>query len=511
MTQTKGDVLVQGKDGKWGLMMFIILIGAFMAILDSAIVNVAIPAMMHDYQTTTSRIQWVTNIYMLTLGVVVPTSGWLGDVLGYKKLYIYSLALFTIGSGLCSLAWSENVLIGARVIQALGGGMIMPTTMAMVYMIVPREKIGSAMGLFGISMMVAPAVGPTLGGYLVEYVNWRWIFTINLPVGVIGFILGYFFLPEFPRRKPEKFDTGGFISSATGLFCLLLALSEGQDWGWTSLSIVLLFYVSAAALGIFVWHELTTPHPLLELRVFKYPAFVVGNLMLAIISISMYGGLFYVPYFLQTVRGLGAMTVGLLMLPPALVTAVMMPVAGKLYDRIGPRIPVGLGILFSAIGTYLLTHIDINTSFQTIIFWQIFRSLGIGMTMMPLQTALMSVVPQSQIGRASAITNIMTRVSASFGLAILTLMLTNRIAVHAAYLGWTVSGPNLSSLVAAGGYNLSQVLGLLQMKLAGVAFVQGLNDIFYVTAILTVIAVLPIWLLPKKDQRRTGPGQIMAE
>lgn len=225
----------------------------------------------------------------------------------------------------------------------------------------------------------------------------------------------------------------------------------------------------------------------------------------------MFGGLFYVPFFLQTVRGLGAMTVGLLLLPQALVMAIMMPLSGKLYDRFGPRIPVGIGILFSAYGTYLLTYIDINTPYNTIILWNIIRSVGMGMTMMPLQTALMAVIPQAQIGRASAITNIITRVASSFGLAILTVLLTNWITQHSSYLAWNISSSNLNSLAASGGFNLSQVMSLLQLNLANISFVQGLNEMFYITSGITLIAVIPVFLLPKKEKKKKGSDPILAE
>lgn len=494
----------------WKLATFVMLIGGFMAILDSSIVNVAIPSMMIDYSTTLSQIQWVTTVYMLTLGVIVPTSGWLGDYLGFKKLYVYSLAIFTIGSGLCSLAWSEDVLIGARVIQALGGGMIMPTMMAMIYQVVPKDRIGSAMGIFGLTMLVAPAIGPTLGGYLVEYVNWRWIFTINLPVGILGTFLAAKALPEFARKDAGKFDVLGFLTSSSGLFCLLLALSQGEDWGWTSLQVVLLFYFSISFLGIFVYHELTTENPLLDLRVFKYPTFTIGNLMLIVITIGMFGGLFFIPYFLQVVRGMGAMEVGTLMLPPALVSAVMMPLSGRLYDKVGPKPSVAVGTLIIAFATFLFVKIDINTPLKTIVEWNMLRSIGMGLTMMPLQASIMAVVPPEQVGRGSAITNIVSRVASSLGLAVLTLMLNNRLTLHSAYLTWTVSGSQLNSLLATNPMSSTLVPVLLKGNIGITAFVKSLNEMFYVTAAISLLAFFPVFFLTKGNKKQEG-SDIMLE
>ncbi len=213
----------------WLAPVLVALIGAFMSILDASIVNVAIPTIMGVFNVGTSDVQWVSTIYMLTLGVVIPFSGWLGDRLGFKSLYILSMGLFVVGSLLCTLSWDLNSLVVARVIQAFGGGMIMPTTMAMIFRMVPRTQVGSAMGILGIGLMVAPAIGPTLGGYLVEYVDWRWIFTINLPVGAIGILLALFVLPEFKSKHPGRLDIAGGLTAAGALFCLLLALSKGAD------------------------------------------------------------------------------------------------------------------------------------------------------------------------------------------------------------------------------------------------------------------------------------------
>jgi len=314
-------------DSGWVAPVLVTLIGAFMATLDSSIVNVAIPNIMNVFNASTRTVQWISTSYLLTLGVVVPLSGWLGDTLGYKRLYILSLAVFLAGSLFCALSWDLNSLIIARVIQAIGGGMIVPTMTAMIFQIVPRDKIGGGMGVFGIAILVAPAIGPTLGGYLVEFVNWRWIFTINLPIGVIGIILSWIVLPEFQSQETGPFDVAGALTSIVALFCLLLALSKGSDWGWGAEPTVLLFLTSFVAFVLFVYIELTADAPLLELRVFKYATFTMANLTIIATQIGLYAGVFFLPLFLQNVRGLGAMETGLLLMPGALVSGVMMPLS----------------------------------------------------------------------------------------------------------------------------------------------------------------------------------------
>jgi EmrB/QacA subfamily drug resistance transporter len=498
----------------WLAPVLVALIGAFMAILDTSIVNVAIPTIMTVFNAQTEAVQWVSTVYMLALGVVVPFSGWLGDRFGFKRLYILSMIVFVAGSLLCSASWSLNSLIFARVLQAAGGGMIMPTTMAMVFRMVPRDKFGMAMGVFGIALLVAPAIGPTLGGYLVEYVDWRWIFTINLPVGVIGVLLSLFVLPEFQSKHPGKLDIAGGAASAVGLFCLLLALSKGSDWGWGAEPTVLLLTISLFAFVLFVYIELTSENPLLDLRVFKYRSFAMANLIVAVTNIVMFSMLFFLPLFLQTFRGLGAMQTGLLMMPGALLSAVLMPVVGRLFDKVGPRPLAIAGILLLIFISYLFHSLSLGTATSTVMFWVLLRGMVMPLANTPAQTAAMVDIPTELVGRASAITNIISRVASSFGIAVLTSMLTTRQAVHSAQLSWTVTATNptvtgmISRMSAAAGRGTrgrGVALAYIQGLAAQAGFVSAIDDVFLITAGLTVIALIPAFFL-KKGARGLKPG-----
>ncbi|HUX38310.1 MAG TPA: DHA2 family efflux MFS transporter permease subunit, partial [Rectinemataceae bacterium] len=434
----QGDIDTTGHMKHWLAPVLVALIGAFMSILDSSIVNVAIPTIMNVFNAATSDVQWVSTIYLLAQGVVVPLSGWLGDRFGFKRLYIVSLIGFVIGSLLCGLSWDLNSLIIARVIQAVGGGMIMPTMMSMVFRIVPREKIGTGMAIFGLALMVGPAIGPTLGGYIVEYVNWRWIFTINLPIGIIGVLLAWMVLPEFQSKHPGKLDIGGAVTAAIMLFSLLLALSKGEDWGWTDEKTILLFVTSVFTLILFVYTQLTSPNPLLDLRVFKYRSFLVSNLLVIVTTIGLYAGMFFIPLFLQSIRGMGAMETGLLMMPGALASGAMMAVVGRLYDKIGPRPLAIVGIFGLAVLTYSFHNLNLVTATGTIMLWNMLRGAVMAFANMPAQTAALVDVPTELIGRASSISNIIRSVAGSFGIAWLTSVLTSRQAFHAARLAWSV-------------------------------------------------------------------------
>ena len=528
MTRARGAVPAKalqtgveaGQSGyHWVAPVLVALIGSFMSILDSSIVNVAIPTMMNVFNANPSSIQWVSTIYMLALGVVIPLSGWLGDRIGFKRLYVLSMAVFVAGSLLCTLAWDLNSLIFARVIQAMGGGMIMPTTMAMIYRMVPRDKIGSGMGIFGIALLVAPAIGPTLGGYLVEYVEWRWIFTINLPIGVIGILLALFILPEFQSKHPGKLDVWGVVTSASALFSLLLALSKGSDWGWGDERTVLLFLVSFFSFVLFIYLELTSDNPLLDLRAFKYVSFTVANLSLVVTTIGMFSGLFFLPLFLQSIRGIGAMETGLLMMPGAIISGMMMPVVGRLFDRIGPKPLVITGLLLLSFITFLFRNLNLETATATIMLWTLLRGFVMPLAMMPAQTAAMVDIPTELIGRASSITNIVSRVSSSFGIAVLTSMLTTRQIMHGANLAWRVSAANPTAMsvihqagaaMGGGAQGRSIALAFLDGMVARLSFVNAIDDVFLVTAAFTLIALVPAYFL-KKGVHGGPRGAAMAE
>lgn len=482
--------------------VLVALIGAFMTMLDSSIVNVAIPTMMTVFNADATSVEWVSTAYLLTLGVVVPLSGWLGDKLGFKRLYVIALSIFVAGSLLCTLAGSLGFLIAARAVQALGGGLLGPTMMSLVTRIVPRDKMGSGMGIFGIAILAAPAIGPTLGGYLVEYVDWRWIFTINLPIGIIGILLALVVLPDFRTEDPGPLDIGGALSAAAALFCLLLALSKGESWGWGSERIVLLFTLSFFAFALFVYLELTTKRPLLDLRLFRYVRFTVANLVIMVTMVGSYACLFFLPMFFQSVRGIGAMETGLIMMPGAVATGIMMLVCGKLYDRIGPRPLVLFGVVLLSGILFLFHNLTLSTSLSTATLWAGLNGMEMAFVSMPTQAAGLLDMPVESVGRASAMRNIISRVSGSFGIAILTSLMTTRQAVHAAHLAWTVTP---GSPAAAAAHGSARALAVLNGLVARNAFVSAVEDVFLCAALFVLIAIVPAFFLGKGARGQGGP------
>jgi EmrB/QacA subfamily drug resistance transporter len=392
-------------------------------------------------------------------------------------------------------------MIVFRVFQAIPGGVLPVVTLTILYRIVPKEKIGAAMGMYGLGIIVAPAVGPTLGGYLVEYVDWRLIFFINVPVGILGTIAALMVLKRFPGMDNGRFDVVGFLCIATGLFTLLLALTEGQDWGWTSYKVLILITAGVLSLALFVIVELEVDKPLLDVRVFRYWPFTNSLLLISVLSVGLFTVLFYVPLFLQQAQGLGAFEAGLLLLPQALVMAVCMPIAGRVYDRFGPRWPAVIGLSINAWGTYEMHVLTLDTTHEHLIWLLCLRAFGMGIGMMPIMTGGIAAVPAALVSRASAFNNVVQRTSAALGLAVLTAMVGRTQAQLADdRAGLMSSATDMPSLHAGPSGEYMGMYAVYQQTQLQV-FVQAMDALFIVTAVITVAGVALALLL------RSGPAR----
>ncbi|MGH4008253.1 MAG: DHA2 family efflux MFS transporter permease subunit [Pseudonocardiaceae bacterium] len=483
----------------WGLPLAVLIVGVFVSILDITIVNVAIPTIQNEFGETTDDAQWVVTSYALTEGVVVPVTAWLGYRFGLSRVYCLALLSFAAGSALCGLAWDLNSLVIFRIVQAIPGGILPAITLSILFRIVPRDRIGAAMGLYGLGVVSAPAIGPPLGGYLVEYFDWRLIFFINVPIGILGVLAAVLVLPRFPRQPGRRFDVLGFVTVAGGLFALLLAASEGPDWGWGSYRILGLITFGVLSLALFVVIELEVPDPLLDIRIFRYWAFAHSLLLISLLMVVMFGVLFYIPQFLQQVQGLGPLDSGLTVLPQALVMAVLMPISGLIYDRIGPRWPAAIGLTIVAASTYLLHTITVDTSREQVMWTLVLLGVGLGMAMMPIFTGGIAIIPETQVNVASAFNNVVQRVSGAIGLAVLTAILTTQqtqqMAGRAALVPADTATPDLGPAVPDW---MGQYATYQQTELQ--VFVGAMNNLFLICAALSVLSALAALLL------RSGPA-----
>lgn len=481
--------------------LFALVLGTFMAVLDSSIVNVALPRMMSIFNATTNQIQWVLTIYLLVGGMVIPATGYLGERFGYKSVYLASVVFFTVSSMLCGFSWNTTSIIAARALQAIGGGMMIPVSLAILYQIWPKEKTGVAMGIWGLTMTLAPAIGPTLGGYLVDYFSWRLIFYINLPVGILTILLSWVFLTETRRDRSLKLDLIGLLFVSGSCFAMLLALSKGQEWGWGAQITVTLFLAAFFGFLLFYFWELAVPNPVVDVRLFRNGTFTLSLITSSLASIALFTGIFLVPIFTQNIQGYSPMQTGLIMMPAALATGLIMPLAGRLFDKIGAAIPAvtGLGIVFFT--TYTLSHITGEMPVRYLQVLLSIRGVGLGLSMMPLMTAGMNTVPGAQVGQASALMNVTRQVAASFGIALVTYVLVNRIAFHGVRLGENVSylaplghyyyKKAEAGVAAAVGSGAAEAAaqGVLTGVIQKQAAVLAVGDTFIVATVLVLVAV----------------------
>jgi EmrB/QacA subfamily drug resistance transporter len=487
-----------GRSAAWGLSLAVLITGTFVSVLDTSVVNVAMTVLRKEFGVSTDSIQWISTVYNLAEGVIVPTSAWLGARFGLKRVYIVALVLFTAASTLCGLSASLPMLILFRVVQAIPGGVLPVVAQTILYRVVPAKRLGAAMGIYGVGVVVAPAVGPSVGGFLIDNLGWRYIFFINVPVGLLGAAVAAFVLRPQPAERARPFDLPGFLSIGTALFALLLAFEEGSTWGWTSYPILILFAVAVNLLALFVVIELQVAHPLLDLRVFRNRRYVTALALISCLFIVLNSVMFYVPLFLQSVRGLSALDAGLLLLPQGLVMAVLMPIAGTLFDRFGARWLALAGFSLSATGAYLLSHITVDVPNSRVVLGLVVLAAGLGLSMMPIMTSGLSALTSTLTASGSAISTLAQRISGAFGLAILTALVTADRAQFWADRAPLVPGtgadidPRIAAMTQQGN---SGLVGLWQ-QLSNEVQTQAYRNALLVAAVIACVGVLLALFIP---------------
>jgi EmrB/QacA subfamily drug resistance transporter len=503
---------------KWLLPICVVSIGMFMALLDVTIVNVAIPAIQYDFGGSLEDVLWIATAYTLTLGVVVPLSGWLGDKFGLTRLYIASVFGFAVCSGLCGLAWNLGGLIAARILQAVPGGLLPVVCIALLYRIVPKASVGAAMGIMGVAFVAAPAVGPVIGGYLVEYADWRLVFYINLPIGLLTVIAAWFLVPKVPKARVAKFDVGGFVTIALGLFALLLAASKGEDWGWDGYRIRMLLVAGVLVMALFVVIELHVEEPLLDLRLFSVKVYTLGVVIMAILQVNLLASSVYIPIFLQQGQGLEAFDAGLVVAPQALAMCVASMLAGQLYDRLGPRLLAGTGCLMTVWGNILLLDITADTTHREIIIWTSVRGFGMSLAAIPALTAAVNRVGPKRTNQATALENVAQQIPGAFGIAVLAALLTSQqaqlTADRGALLGPNsylahVAGPAVAGLKVVN-VHTRETFALLYRAasyLLTEVLARALSNTFLLLAGLSVVGLALAALLPAKQPAIDDPAE----
>ena len=420
----------------------VVAIGLFMAVLDNTIVSVALPQMQAYFHTDRDTITWVATAYFLAQAAVIPITGYLSDRIGSKTVFLAALAFFTIGSGLCAVAPNEKYLIAFRVFQGIGGGALFPTAFAIVFRVFPPAERGGASAVIGVPVLLAPAFGPTVGGYFTTTFDWHAIFTINLPIGIVAFLLCMIVLRgraqaneselsgEVPRDA-GRFDVAGLVLSMAGFTALVYGITQAGNSSWTDRTVLLALIGGGVLLVIFTVVELFVSDPVMDVRLFLNYTFASTNMLLWAISAFLFGSLFLLPVFFQQVQGHTPLESGEYVILQGVGAAVATVIAGRLYNVVGPRVLAVIGFILVTAGTWGFTQLTPHASWQSLQIWMLIRGLGLGFTNVPLQTLVLSTVSNRAMARASSLVNVTRQVFGAVGLAVLTTVFVQQTKTYA--------------------------------------------------------------------------------
>ena len=504
-----------------------VMIGTFMAVLDATIVNVGLTKMMAAFGVSVDKIEWVLTAYLLVFAVVLPSSGWIADHMGYRKTYLLGLFLFTAGSLLCSISANENMLIIFRVIQGAGAGFIMPVGMAIVTREFPPEKRGMALGFWGIAAASSISLGPMFGGYLIDTFSWHAIFDINVPIGIVAMAATIIILREYKTEETRKFDLVGFISMTLFLVFLLLALSDGNAaWntgGWTSNFILTCFAIAFVSFVVFLASELSVKHPIIDLRILKNRNFGMANIMLFIFGLAFFGNSFLLPLYLQNSLGYTALQAGLVFFPVGIIQAIMSPIAGWMTDKLNPKIPIFIGIILTFLSMYLYKDLSLTTEYNAIMMPLVIRGFGLGFMFIPLSTIALNDITKDKMAQATGLFNTIRQIGGSFGVAILGTMLTRRVILHTNLYSQAVNQNSATykhiiyglnnyvqkSVGGAGNELLARSKALIAQNLTNQAFVQGITDDFLAGAVITLFILIPLIFLRYHKRKKGEKAEMM--
>jgi len=508
----------QSDNYKWWLLATV-MIGTFMAVLDATIVNTGLPKIMASFGIGIDKAEWIITAYMLAMAVMLPTSGWLADKFGYKRMYFLGLLFFTFGSFLCGASSDENMLILARVVQGLGVGTIQPLGMAIISREFPPKQRGVALGFWGIAAAASISFGPLIGGYLVDNFNWQLIFDVNIPVGIIGLFATIIIQQEYKNPLIRKFDYIGFISIVTFFPLTLYALSEGNaatnSAGWSAPYILVCFAIAIIALATFITAEFTVKEPLIDLRLLSNRNFGISNLVTMIFGMGMFGSTFLLPIYLQSSLSYTAVQAGSVFLPVGIIQGIMSPIAGRISDKLNPKIPILIGICLLAFSFFLNSSLSFLTENHYIMVSLYIRGFAMGLLFTPLMAVSLLQIPREKMAQASGITNTIRQLGGSLGVAILATVLSSRMNFHSQTYAQSIQPKSQIFMNTTGklAYGIEHNSGsspanaMKQAQFVVVAnvnkqaYIQGIDDDFLIAGLITLIGTIPILFLVTRRKK----------
>ena len=498
------------------LIAIAVMFGTFMVVLDTTVVNVSLPQIAGSLGATVDEATWALTSYLVANAVVLPLTGWLATVFGRKRLLIVSVAGFTTASLLCGVSNSLFILIFFRVLQGATGAVMQPLSQAILLEAFEPQDRGKAMGFWGLGVVAAPILGPVLGGWLTDNYSWRWVFYINIPVGIAGIIMTRLFVwdPSYLKRRSMVVDYLGIGLLAIGISTLQVALDKGQQEDWFASGFIVFMSIAAAiSLVGFVWRELTTEHPVVDLRVFRIPTFTLGITITAVLGFVLYGSLVLLPVMLQTLMGYPPYQAGIAMAPRGMGSFIAMPLVGALTQRFDGRKLVAFGLVLGAFTNLWLSWLNLSAGYWDLFWPQFFQGFALGLLFVPLTTITMAPIAREAMGNATSLFNLMRNQAGGIGIAFVTTMLARRRAYHTAVLTTHVSTyggtsaaylENLRSAFIARGADAATAAqrayaaaaGMIARQAAALSFI----DLFWLLALFFMASVPLLYFMQRPDR-----------
>lgn len=485
-------------------MISILFFGAFVSFLNNSLLNVALPSIMEDLQISDySIVQWLITGYMLVSGILIPASAFLLTKFTNRTLYITAMSLFTLGTFIAAIAPNFTFLLTGRMVQAAGSSVMAPLLMNIMLISFPREKRGTAMGVFGLVMITAPAIGPTLSGYIVQYYHWRLLFEMILPFSIICLVLAIWKLKNVMETRETHLDYLSVLLSVIAFGGLLYGFSMASSDGWNDSIVIATITLGTVGLVLFVWRQMLLRDPLLNLRVYRYPMFTLASIISIIVAAAMFSGMILTPAYVQQVRLISPLESGLLMLPGAIIMGIMSPITGRLFDRFGPRVLAIIGLTITAISTYMLSRLQIDSTYSHIMFIYAIRMFGMSMVMMPIMTNGLNQLPTRLNPHGTAVNNTVQQIAGSLGTAIFVSIMNTRTESTAKEL---LAGTDPTSLNAEQAALISQ-----QSLLSGIQYSFLVATFVTIVAIILSLFVKRVDVSPEAVQKLEAEGEKLAE
>ncbi|MFJ7726390.1 DHA2 family efflux MFS transporter permease subunit [Neobacillus sp. NPDC097160] len=471
----------------------VLMVGAFIAMLNNTLLNIALPSIMKDLKVEASTVQWLATGFMLVNGILIPATAFLIQKYSVRQLFLTAMGLFTIGTILAGFAHVFPILLAGRMIQGAGSAILMPLLMNVMLVSFPVEKRGAAMGVFGLVLMFAPSIGPTLSGWLIEHYDWRMLFHFVTPIAIVVLLLGFFLLKDKKEKVDIRIDSLSLLLSSIGFGGILYGFSSAGKKGWDSPEVYGTLIIGVISLVVFILRQLKQEKPMLNFKIYKYPMFALSSVISMVVTMAMFSGMLLTPIYVQTIRGISPIDAGLMMLPGAIIMAIMMPITGKLFDKFGGRVLAIIGLIITVITSYFFSQLTLHTTYTHLIILYSVRMFGMSMVNMPVTTNGLNQLPARFYPHGTAMNSTMSQVSGAIGTALLVTVMTNRTTTHATELG-------KAAMAHLTKQPTPEVIAEMKQQVLMKAMLEGINDAFFVTVGIAAVALILSFFIKRAKQ-----------